>query len=188
MLILASRSPRRRELLGAAGFEFECIPSDADEGALPYPGDAAEYTRSLALLKAQSVFDKHPGDTVIGSDTVVELDGLILGKPRDFDDAVRMLRLLSGRTHVVHTGAAILSGGRREAFSVSTEVEFYKLGDDEIEDYVATGEPMDKAGAYGIQGRGASLVKRINGDFYSVMGFPIAEIARRLKKLGVPAR
>ncbi len=185
MLILASQSPRRRELLSNAGFEFECIPSDEDEGAVQFRGDAAEYTRALALLKARSVFDSHPGDTVIGSDTVVEAGGAILGKPCDDDDAARMLRMLSGKTHTVHTGAAILRNGHSEVFSVSTEVEFYPLSEDEIAEYVASGEPRDKAGAYGIQGKGAALVKRINGDFFTVMGFPIAEVVRRLRRLGI---
>ena len=118
---------------------------------------------------------------MVGSDTVVALDGKILGKPRSEKEAVEMLRSLSGRIHKVYTGVAIVCGEKVTSFFEETEVEFYPLTDQEILDYVATGEPMDKAGAYGIQGRGAVLVKRINGDYFNVMGLPISKVYRELK-------
>ncbi len=181
MLILASQSPRRSELMEKAGFTFTCIPSHYEE-VIPDHVPIPEVPRFLSLGKANDIFKDHPDDTVIGSDTIVAVDGQILGKPKNEEDAFRMLRLLSGKTHQVHTGVAILAPGREESFVSSTEVEFYDLSDDEIRAYIATGEPMDKAGAYGIQGKGCVLVKAIRGDYYTIMGFPIAEIAQRLRQ------
>lgn len=179
-IILASASPRRSELMTLAGFEFDVICADIDElvseNALPQ-----EVVMSLALQKAQAVAKDHGKSAVIGSDTVVALDGKILGKPHSEKEAVEMLRSLSGRTHKVYTGVAIVCGDKVTSFFDETEVEFYPLTDEEILDYVATGEPMDKAGAYGIQGRGAVLVKRINGDYFNVMGLPISKVYRELK-------
>ena len=164
-IILASASPRRRELMELAGYDFEVICADIVE-AVPENVQPQEVVMSLALQKAQAVAAENEDAVVVGSDTVVALDGKILGKPHSESEACEMLRLLSGRTHKVFTGVAV--------------VEFCPLGEDEIKKYVATGEPMDKAGAYGIQGKGSVLVKKINGDFFNVMGLPIAKLYREM--------
>ncbi len=179
-MILASQSPRRAEILSMLGYEFEVLAADCDEhtGSIP----AIEAVRVLAERKAQAVARLKPDQTVIGSDTLVTLDGSLIGKPKDALDAKRMLRLLSGRTHTVYTGVAIVSQGKTESFVSGAEVEFYPLSDDDIDRYVATAEPLDKAGAYGIQGRGAVLVKGIKGDYLTIVGLPAAELSRRLKK------
>lgn len=179
-IILASASPRRSELMTLAGFRFDVICADIDE-IVPEKALPQEVVMSLALQKAQAVAKDHRKSAVVGSDTVVALDGKILGKPRSEKEAVEMLRSLSGRIHKVFTGVAIVCGEKVTSFFEETEVEFYPLTDQEILDYVATGEPMDKAGAYGIQGRGAVLVKRINGDYFNVMGLPISKVYRELK-------
>lgn len=179
-IILASASPRRSELMTLAGFRFDVICADIDE-IVPEKALPQEVVMSLALQKAQAVAKDHRKSAVVGSDTVVALDGKILGKPRSEKEAVEMLRSLSGRIHKVYTGVAIVCGEKVTSFFEETEVEFYPLTDQEILDYVATGEPMDKAGAYGIQGRGAVLVKRINGDYFNVMGLPISKVYRELK-------
>lgn len=182
-IVLASQSPRRQELIANITEDFEVVVSKAEE-ILP-EGIAPEAVPAyLACLKAEAVAADRPDDTVIGADTVVILDGEILGKPRDKDDAVRMLRALSGRVHTVVTGCAVYQGGSRITFSELTRVEFYPLGDREILEYIATGEPFDKAGAYGIQGRGCVLVKRIEGDFFNVMGLPVARLKRELEAIG----
>ena len=181
MLILASQSPRRRQLLAMAGLEFKCIPAYIDE-TVPEGTPASEIPRLLALQKAQAILESHPNDVVLGSDTVVEIDGEVLGKPQDEEEAFRMLRRLSGAVHTVHTGVAILSSDKAESFTSSTKVRFYDHTDEDLWAYVRTGDPMDKAGAYGIQGAGAFLVQSIEGDFYTVMGLPVAEVLRRLKK------
>ena len=183
MLILASRSPRRRELLSYITENFEIIPARGEEKAdkaLP----PAEYVMRLAADKASEVAAEHPDDTVIGSDTVVCVDGQLLGKPADKADAVRMLKLLSGREHSVFTGVCVIREGKEHIFVHETKVVFYPLSDREIEEYAESGEPMDKAGAYGIQGRGALLAEKIDGDYYSVMGLPIAALARVLRDIG----
>lgn len=179
-IILASASPRRSELMTLAGFRFDVICADIDE-IVPEKALPQEVVMSLALQKAQAVAKDHRKSAVVGSDTVVALDGKILGKPRSESEAAEMLRSLSGRIHKVYTGVAIVCGEKVTSFFEETEVEFYPLTDQEILDYVATGEPMDKAGAYGIQGRGAVLVKRINGDYFNVMGLPISKVYRELK-------
>lgn len=179
-IILASASPRRSELMTLAGFRFDVICADIDE-IVPEKALPQEVVMSLALQKAQAVAKDHRKSAVVGSDTVVALDGKILGKPRSESEAAEMLRSLSGRIHKVFTGVAIICGEKVTSFFEETEVEFYPLTDQEILDYVATGEPMDKAGAYGIQGRGAVLVKRINGDYFNVMGLPISKVYRELK-------
>ena len=179
-IILASASPRRSELMTLAGFRFDVICADIDE-IVPEKALPQEVVMSLALQKAQAVAKDHRKSAVVGSDTVVALDGKILGKPRSESEAAEMLRSLSGRIHKVFTGVAIVCGEKVTSFFDETEVEFYPLTDQEILDYVATGEPMDKAGAYGIQGRGAVLVKRINGDYFNVMGLPISKVYRELK-------
>lgn len=178
-IILASASPRRKELMELAGYDFEVICADIVE-VVPEEAMPQEVVMSLALQKAQAVAAEHKEAVVIGSDTVVALDGKILGKPHSEQEACEMLRSLSGRTHKVFTGVAIVCGDKVKNFFDETDVEFYSLGDDEIKKYVATGEPTDKAGAYGIQGKGSVLVKRINGDFFSVMGLPIAKLYREM--------
>ena len=179
-IILASASPRRKELMELAGYDFEVICADIVE-VVPEEAMPQEVVMSLALQKAQAVAAEHKEAVVIGSDTVVALDEKILGKPHSEQEACEMLRSLSGRTHKVFTGVAIVCGGKVKNFFDETDVEFYSLGDDEIKKYVATGEPTDKAGAYGIQGKGSVLVKRINGDFFSVMGLPIAKLYREMR-------
>ena len=179
-IILASASPRRSELMTLAGFRFDVICADIDE-IVPEKALPQEVVMSLALQKAQAVAKDHRKSAVVGSDTVVALDGKILGKPCSEKEAAEMLRSLSGRIHKVFTGVAIVCGEKVTSFFEETEVEFYPLTDQEILDYVATGESMDKAGAYGIQGRGAVLVKRINGDYFNVMGLPISKVYRELK-------
>lgn len=185
MLILASQSPRRREILDMLGYMFECRPAHADE-TVPAgisPGEAVEL---LAARKARAVgLSAGAGDTVLGSDTVVALDGAVLGKPADRDDALRMLRALSGRTHTVYTGVALLKGEEEIVFHDRAEVTFYPLEEAEIAAYAATGEPMDKAGAYGIQGRGSALVEGIRGDFFTVMGLPAGKTVRALRRMDV---
>lgn len=181
--ILASKSPRRQELIGNILPDYTVIVSDVEE-VLP-DGIAPEAVPAyLAEIKARAVAAQYPDDIVIGADTVVILDGEVLGKPRDKDDAIRMLRALSGKAHTVITGCAISLHGEMTSFSDVTHVEFYPLSDREILDYIATGEPFDKAGAYGIQGRGSVLVKRIEGDFFNVMGLPVARLKREMERVG----
>lgn len=179
MYILASGSPRRRELLSYIIPEYKCEVSGCEE-FVPEGTPIERVPALLAEQKALAVAEKYPNDTVIGSDTIVVLDGKIYGKPKDKSDAHRMLRTLSGRTHTVLTGVAVAENGTVRSFVKSTEVEFYELSDEFIDRYIETGDPMDKAGAYGIQGKGAPLVKGITGDYFNVMGFPIAEAARFL--------
>lgn len=178
-IILASKSPRRQELLGYITPDFEVIVSDAEEN-IPEGMAPAEAPVFLAAVKAGSVAVDHRESIVIGADTIVLLDGEVLGKPRDEADAVRMLTALSGREHLVITGCCIIRGTRWVTFSEMTRVSFYELSEQEITDYVATGEPFDKAGAYGIQGKGSLLVKSIGGDFFNVVGLPIARLKREL--------
>ena len=179
MVILASQSPRRKELLRLLVPDFLVEVSQADEAA-DWSMGPRQAVEELALRKARAVAARHPRDTVIGADTVVVLDGRVLGKPADPEDAARMLRALSGRRHQVCTGAAVVSpAGERSLVSV-TQVEMYPLSPEEIRWYVATGEPMDKAGAYGIQGKGCRLVRGIQGDYFTVVGLPVAALARML--------
>lgn len=179
MLILASQSPRRKELLEQAGLAYVCDPSRADE-QIPSGLAAEDVPEYLAAKKAEEVFLRHPDDVVLGADTLVVFEGQILGKPKSAQEAYEMLSRLSGRVHHVYTGVAILSKEKSVTFTTVTKVEFYPLTEREIRNYIATGEPMDKAGAYGIQGKGFLLVKRIHGDYYTVMGLPIAEVVRHL--------
>ncbi len=184
MLILASASPRRRELLSQAGFTFEVHPAHIPEDPLPGEDPIAYVTR-LAREKAQAVFEQtaqHSAATsadlaVLGADTTVTLDNQILGKPTDAADAARMLRLLSGRSHRVITGVALATAHNTEIAAEVTAVRFLTLSDAEIEAYVATGEPMDKAGAYAIQGRAARWIPRIEGCYFNVVGLPLALVS-----------
>ena len=182
MLILASASPRRRELLEYIQADFEVVPSFVDE-SLPPLISPREGVEILALRKAEAVCASYPGDTVIGADTIVALDGVIYEKPRDKSDAASMLRKLSGREHLVYTGVVVLSAKVRRVFSEETAVSFISLSDEQITAYVESGEPMDKAGAYGIQGKGALFVSGIRGDFYNVMGLPVCRLARELQEM-----
>lgn len=177
-LILASASPRRRELLTRAGYTFEVFPADIPEDPLAEEEPVAYVTR-LARQKAETVLRQFAGQdasavAVLGADTTVTVDGEILAKPEDAADAARMLRLLSGRTHRVVTGVAVVTPDRTEVAAEVTAVKFVTLSEQEIAEYVATGEPMDKAGAYGIQGRAAKWIPRIEGCYFNVMGLPLA--------------
>ncbi len=181
-IILASASPRRRELLAQAGFEFEVITSDVKEVVDPAL-TPEKLVMSLAKQKAQAVADNHTDCVVIGSDTVVVLNGKVLGKPKDEQDAVNMLESLSGRMHEVYTGVCIAYDGETHSFFECTKVKFCALGLEQIKAYVETKEPMDKAGAYGIQGKGCVLVEGIEGDYFNVVGFPVSRFCREYKKL-----
>lgn len=184
--ILASGSPRRRELLEMLGVPNLTIrPAKGAERATPGAGPE-QTVRELALHKAQEVAQTcAPEDIVIAADTIVYLDGVILGKPKDTADAARMLAALSGREHTVYTGVAVLRGGETRQAAEHTAVRFRTLTPEEIARYIATGEPMDKAGAYGIQGKCAIFVDKIDGDYNNVVGLPVAAIYRELKKLGI---
>lgn len=182
--IVASASPRRRDLLKQAGFTFKVEPSDADE-TLPLDCSPEEAVALLSERKAVSVSAQHPGAVVLGCDTVVALGEKILGKPGTKEEAAEMLRTLSGNTHTVFTGVCITDGKRTERFVSATDVTFYPLRDETIRAYVATGEPMDKAGAYGIQGLGSVLVEGFSGDYYTVVGLPLAACARVLAGFGI---
>lgn len=196
MLVLASASPRRRELLTQAGFAFIVHPAHVPED--PFPGEAPlAYVTRLAREKAETVFrelttslshanpDGFPNHalTVLGADTTVTLDDLILAKPEGPADAMRMLRLLSGRTHHVITGVAVVSSGNTQVAAEVTAVRFLSLSAGEIKSYVATGEPMDKAGAYAIQGRAARWIPRIEGCYFNVVGLPLALVTALLDPL-----
>jgi septum formation protein len=189
-LILASASPRRQELLGLLALPFEVIPSRVDETALVDElGERvspAEMARRLADFKAADVAAHHPDALVLGADTVVVLGDAVLGKPVSPDDARRMLALLSGRTHQVITGIALRGPGVAASDAVSTDVTFREITPREIEAYVATGEPMDKAGAYALQGRAAVLIEGIRGDYTNVVGLPIPRLATLLRRQGIP--
>jgi len=178
-LVLASASPRRAELLRAAGFDFEAIPAHVDEAM-----DAEEtpdgYARRVAQLKAEAVAARAPGRPVLGADTIVVVDHQVLGKPADVDEAKQMLRLLSGRAHIVLTAVCLLNpaaGARRVQTGVArTTVEFAPLSPEEVDWYAASGEPLDKAGAYAVQGLAARFVTRIEGSYSNVVGLPVAVV------------
>ncbi|HWQ58422.1 MAG TPA: Maf family protein [Clostridia bacterium] len=185
-LILASGSARRRELLELMGYDFTTCVTGADEDIpLCAPG---EYVEKLALLKAREVFAKNPDACVVGCDTIVCLEGEIIGKPRDEEDAFRILKRLAGRAHVVYTGVAVLAGEREIVFSDETKVIFNRLSDAELRAYITTGEPLDKAGAYGIQGPGSFLVERVEGCYFTVMGLPNPHVYKALREVGVLPR
>ena len=181
-LILASASPRRKELLRYITEDFTVRVSHADE-TVPEGLTPEETVKYLAAVKAAAVWDGDPEEVIVASDTIVVIDGAILGKPRDEEDACRMLATLAGQTHAVYTGVCVKTAREERVFAEQTDVTFYPLTDGEIRDYVATGEPMDKAGAYGIQGKGSLLVEKIDGDFYTVMGLPVAALYRALRTL-----
>jgi septum formation protein len=179
-ILLASASPRRRELLCLLGIPFGVCAPNIDE-RLPAAGVPALCAQRLAAQKAARAALEVPDACVIAADTVVAVGGCLLGKPKNRAEAERMLALLSGKTHRVATGVCLRQGPRERLFSQETKVRFYRLSPDEIQRYAATGEPLDKAGAYGIQGRGALLVESVNGSYHNVMGLPVAQLYRELQ-------
>lgn len=183
-VILASQSPRRRELLRLIGVPHEVLPADIDETFLPHESPAPHAER-LASEKAAVIAEREPDAVIIAADTIVVLDGDVLGKPLNAADARATLRRLSGRTHTVHTAVAVRYGGQAVSGVESVEVTFRPLDDEQIARYVETGEPMDKAGAYGIQGFGATLVERIHGDYFAVMGLALGRLVGLLAEVGV---
>lgn len=184
MLILASASPRRRELLRQAGYQFRVAASQTEETVLT-PLPPPELVRHLAERKALSVASQFPDDTILAADTVVALENTIFGKPDSPQQAAAMLQQLSNREHQVYTGYCVRQGTWMESHWVETKVTFFPIRSEEIAAYVSTGEPLDKAGAYGIQGRGALLVREIQGDFYNVVGLPLSQVYRTLQKVGI---
>lgn len=184
MLILASGSPRRRELLAQVGIAYMVNPSTYDEQS-PKKKNPERYVLAQAEGKARDVAKKFPGQWVLGADTVVALENEILGKPRNEKEAFHMLRSLSDRKHFVYTGIALVCDKKIYSQVVVTKVWFRHLGDKEIERYIATGEPMDKAGAYGIQGKASVFVDKINGSYSNVVGLPLSQVYQMLKKAKV---
>lgn len=190
-IILASASPRRRELLDTVGIPFSVCPSQGEEKIRV--SSPAEIVEELSEQKAREVFLKTSGEVlVIGADTVVAAKGNILGKPKNRKEAIQMLKKLQGASHEVYTGVTMLSrdenGEQQKTFHVMTAVEFYPMSEEEIESYVDTGEPMDKAGAYGIQGKAGIFVKEIRGDYNNVVGLPVARLYQELKQIGMNPR
>lgn len=178
-LILASASPRRREILDRLGITYTVCPAQNEAEADPSL-TAEEAILQVARSKAEDVAKEHPRECVLGADTAVVIDGVILGKPQSEEDAKAMLRRLSGRTHHVITAVWVCGDGFDRGFADVAEVEFYPMSEKDIDDYVATKEPMDKAGSYGIQGFGARYIRGMNGDFYTVMGLPAGRLYRFL--------
>ena len=186
MLILASISPRRKELLESVGFKFFLTKPNFEEDTI----DASkmkvdEYVLDLAESKAKSVFSSHPNDIVLAADTIVVLDHDIIGKPKDETDAMNILRRLSGKTHQVYTGVFIVSNNQEVGFVEVANVTFKAMSDEDILAYIATKEPMDKAGAYGIQGYGSQYIESYDGDFHTIMGLPLKKVISVLKGFGV---
>ncbi len=189
-IILASASPRRRDLLAQIGLEYEVLPSGAEEK--PAKALPEEAVQELAMQKAEEIYRRICGQEreefiVIGADTVVAFEGEIMGKPKDKEDARRMLGLLQGKVHQVYTGVAFCGKEKtgqmfRNVFYEKTDVSMYPMNEDEIAEYIETGEPMDKAGAYGIQGRCAAHIEKINGDYNNVVGLPVGRLYQELKK------
>jgi septum formation protein len=183
-VVLASSSPRRRELLNLVGITHEVRPANIDETRRPRE-TPRRYAERLAREKASAIAQRDPQLITIGADTIVVVDRKILGKPVDKADAARMLRLLSGREHTVITAVAVARGQELLSGVEQVRVKFRDMGDDEIDAYIETGEPMDKAGAYGIQGFGATIVERVEGDYFAVMGLPLVRLVALLRDLGV---
>jgi septum formation protein len=184
MLVLASASPRRQELLRNAGIAFEIQPAHIAED--PLPGESAkDCAERLAREKALAVARQRPNDAILGADTVVVIGDQILGKPVDAADATRMLRLLSGRTHQVITGVCLVTGGQWSVASETTSVAMSEISAEEIAEYILSGEPMDKAGAYAIQGVASRWIPRIEGDYSNVVGLPVARVYRMLRESGL---
>ena len=180
-IILASASPRRKEILELADLKFDVMPSDAQE--ITTQTAPNEVVMELASLKAKDIYKKSEKQSmIVGADTVVAYQGQILGKPTDEADAKRMLTMLSGQTHEVYTGVCVIEDGKTKTFYEETKVTFYEISDEQIDHYIKTGEPMDKAGSYGIQGKAAVFIKGIEGDYYNVVGFPIARFLQEITK------
>ncbi len=182
-LILASQSPRRRELLALMGLTFDIVVSEVEE-TVPENIGPGELVEQLALDKAQAVRELHSEACVVGADTIVYIDGDIMGKPSDDADAARILNRLQGRTHTVYTGVAVLTPGRTDVRHDATRVTFAPMSEEEIAWYVGTGEPRDKAGAYGIQGPGGMFVERVEGNYFTVIGMPLPLLYRMLQSAG----
>jgi len=184
VLVLASASPRRQELLRNAGISFVADAADLPE--IQHAGEAPlAFAQRMAREKAQAVFARRPNDTVLGADTIVVVDGTVLGKPADAEDARGMLRLLSGRSHEVTTAVCLLGPGIEEGATETTTVTMTPISEAEIQDYVASGEPLDKAGAYAVQGGASRWVSRIEGCYFNVVGLPVPRVYRMLRKLGL---
>lgn len=184
IMILASKSPRRIQLMNEAGFDVEVMPADIDE--TPLPNEAPlELVERLAYLKARAIQDKVgvSDKLILAADSIVWIDNTILGKPKDKQDAFNMLKSLSNTTHHVSSGVCLIYKDKVDTFTDTTDVVFYDLTDDMINAYIESGEPFDKAGAYGIQGKGRALVKCINGNYFNVVGLPIAQTLRRIDTL-----
>lgn len=182
-LVLGSQSPRRKELLELAGYEFDIRPSNADE-VIEEGMSPEEAVLHLARMKAENV-EVEESEVLLTSDTVVVNNGGILGKPKSEQEARKYLSSLSDTTHEVYTGVCLKANRTVDMFHVKTEVTFYKLSEEEIDAYIETGEAWDKAGGYGIQGKGSLFVEKIHGDYYSVVGLPLSRVARELKRLGI---
>ena len=181
-LILASGSPRRKELLAMICPEFSVITSEVDESAITAP-TPAETALALATAKCKAVAKEHPEDVVIGCDTVVDCGGKVFGKPKDKEDARRMLKALSGSDHYVHTGVCVWHEGESHTFTATTRVRFFPLSDEQIEAYISTDEPYDKAGGYGIQGYAARFVSGIQGCYFNVVGLPVHRLYEMLQQI-----
>ena len=181
-LILASQSPRRKELLEKCGIPFTCEPADIDE-TIDDSRDLSEEIKRLSLAKAAVILKKHPEAVVVGSDTIVAVDGRVLGKPKDRMEARKMLKMLSGHTHQVITGLSVLSSSRQFQDVSISHVTFAPLSDEEIDAYVSSGECDDKAGAYAIQGGAGKFITRIDGDYYAIMGLPLNSVYEELKNI-----
>lgn len=180
-IILASASPRRKEILELADLKFDIMPSNAQE--ITTKTAPNEVVMELASIKAKDIYEKSEKQSmIVGADTVVAYQGQILGKPTDEADAKRMLTMLSGQTHEVYTGVCVIEDEKIKIFYEETKVTFYEISDEQIDRYIKTGEPMDKAGSYGIQGKAAVFIKGIEGDYYNVVGFPIARFLQEITK------
>jgi septum formation protein len=183
-VILASASPRRRDLLDLVGIRHTVSPADADESFIV--GELPEaYAERVARIKTETLAERNVDSLTIGADTIVVVDDIVLGKPKDTGDAERMLAILNGRSHTVMTAVAVHYGGRTVSSVEIVDVTFRALTETEIRNYVATGEPMDKAGAYGIQGYGATIVRRVDGDYFAVMGLSLVRLVALLAEVGV---
>jgi septum formation protein len=183
-VVLASASPRRRDLLNLIGIAHEVHPANIDETMRPREAPR-RYAERLAREKASAIATRDPDLITIGADTVVVINRKVLGKPADPSDAARMLRMLSGREHTVITAVAVSRGRKLRSAIEEVRVKVRRLRDDEIDEYIAMGEPMDKAGAYGIQGYGATIVERIEGDYFAVMGLPLVRLVGLMRDVGV---
>ena len=183
-LILASASPRRSQLLRNFGIEFEVVPANLPEEQLPGE-DAHAFAQRLAKEKAKAVGQQHPQNFVLGADTIVLINGEVLGKPRDAEDARRMLRMLSGKTHEVATAVCLAGPGGEETAIERTQVTMSEIPESEIADYIASGEPMDKAGAYAIQGGAKKWISRVEGDYFNVVGLPVPLVVEMLQRRGL---